>query len=97
MSIKISCIKKDNGNHENPYLAITSLNWLNESDKNTGTISREALYDWIKDKNGIAYVRDSVGNIANLEAHISPKGTKYVKTKADSTTTDNLLKLPECK
>ncbi|WP_407654248.1 DUF3892 domain-containing protein [Chitinophaga sancti] len=27
---------------------------------------------------------------------MSPSGTKYVKTKADNVTSDNLLKLPEC-
>jgi len=97
MSIKITCIKKDNGNHENPYVAISSLNWINEESTEKGTITRTDLYDWIHDKGGIAYVKDSKGNKANLEAKLSPKNNKYVRTIPDGTTSDNLLTLEECK
>ena len=96
MAIRIICIKKDNGNHENPYVAITSLNWINESTGNKGTISRIGLYDWIKDDKGVAYVKDNIGNRANILPMLSSAGNKYVKTQADSTTSDNLLKLPQC-
>jgi hypothetical protein len=96
MSLKITCIKKAGGQHENPYVAITSLTWINEQTDATGTSSREQMYDWIKG-GVVAYVKDSQGNKAQLIAQISPSGTKYVKTQADSVTSDNLLKLPECK
>jgi hypothetical protein len=96
MSIRITCIKKDSGNHENPYVAISSLGWINEGSGDKGTSTRLVMYDWVKD-GGIAYVKDAKGDQAKLIAEISPKGTKYVKTKPDATTEDNLLKLPECK
>jgi hypothetical protein len=88
MSIRIICISKASGDHENPYIAISNLGWINES---TGT----DLYDWIKER-GEAYVKDSKGNIAYLTAELSQRGTKFVKTKPDDTKTDNLLSLPEC-
>jgi alanine dehydrogenase len=95
MSVKITCIKKDNGNHENPYVAITSMNWLNEDNQKSGTSTREQMYDFVKDGHE-AYVKDSVGNKAKLEAKTTDKGTKYVKTVADDVKSDNLLKLKEC-
>lgn len=96
MSIRITCIEKDRGNHENPYVAISYLSWVNEADKKTGRISRAAMYDWIVNENGEAYVKDYYGNKASLIGAISPAGTKYVKTRADNVVSDNLLKLPEC-
>ena len=96
MSIRITCIKKDGGNHENPYVAISSLTWINEKDNSKGTNSRVEIHDWIKG-GGNAYVKDGNGKIANLIAKVSAKGTKYVQTEADSAVSDNLLKLPECR
>ena len=95
MSVKITCIKKDNGNHENPYVAIKSMNWLNEADQKTGTSTREDMYSFVKD-GGEAYVKDADGNKAKLVAKITDKSTKYVKTVADDVKSDNLLKLKEC-
>jgi hypothetical protein len=96
MSIRITCIKKAGGNHESPYVAITSLNWINEANNNTGTTSREDMYDWLVNQKGEAYVRDSQGNKATLFGEISSRGTKFVKTRADNVVSDNLLKLSEC-
>ncbi len=48
MSVKITCIKKAGGQHQNPYVAITSLTWVNEETKATGTSTREEMYDYIK-------------------------------------------------
>ncbi|TWR26798.1 DUF3892 domain-containing protein [Mucilaginibacter achroorhodeus] len=95
MSIKITCIKKDDGNHENPFIAISAMNWINEENNSTGTTSREEMHDWLN-KGGIAYVSDAFGNIAKLVSRISQNGTKYVTTVADKVTSDNLLNLPEC-
>ena len=96
MAVKITCIKKASGDHENPYVAISSLGWVNEESGTSGSTSRIDMYAFIEDKGGIAYVKDAYGNKANLTTAISPKGTKYVKTIADYTKTDNLLQLPEC-
>lgn len=95
MSIRITCINKANGLHENPYVAISYLGWIEDGTNKTGRTSREEMYYWIRDKNGSAYVQ--AGNSrAQVVTAVSPKGTKYVKTVADSTERDNLLKLPEC-
>lgn len=96
MEIRIKCINKDNGNHENPNVAITHLGWVNEQNGTSGKSTRLELYKWIKVDGGYAYVKDSQGNIAKVITAETALGTKYVKTEADNTTKDNLLSLPEC-
>ncbi|GAN91770.1 hypothetical protein Gbfr_091_001 [Gluconobacter frateurii M-2] len=97
MSVRITCINKDGGNHENPHTAISYLGWINEETRETGKSTRLELYDWIKNKNGYAYVRDASGNTVSVGTAETERGTKYVKTYRDKTWTDNLLSLPECK
>ena len=95
MTIRITCINKANGQHENPYVAITSLGWIEDGTGKTGKNSREQIYDWIRNENGRAYVQAGLAR-AKVVTVVSPRGTRYVKTEADSTERDNLLKLPEC-
>jgi hypothetical protein len=97
MAVKITCIKKANGDHENPFVAISRMSWINESTNETGNHSREDIYDFVVNKGGEAYVKDASGNKAKLVGRTTSKGTKYVKTVADDVKSDNLLKLPECK
>jgi len=94
--VQVTCIKKDHGNHENPYVAIESLGWVDPADGRRGQSTREEMYDWVVNKNGFAYVQDIFGNRAKLIGATSPRGNHYVKTVADETKTDNLLKLNEC-
>lgn len=96
MAIKITCINKDNGNHENPNIAITHLGWVNEADGTSGKNTRLEIYNWIKNDKGEAYVKDGEGNKAILITEDTIYGTKYVKTVADTSTKNNLLSLPEC-
>jgi Protein of unknown function (DUF3892) len=96
MSIRITCISKDGGNHDNPHVAISSLGWVNEDNQNKGNSTRLEIYDWIKDKDGYAYVRDASGNTVRVGTAVTASGTKYVRTYRDQTWTDNLLALPEC-
>lgn len=96
MAIRITCIKKAGGYHEDPHVAISELGWINEQDNKTGRNTRVEIYNWIKNEKGVAYVKDAVGNIAYLVAKVSRNGNPYVQTIADGTPTDNLLKLPEC-
>lgn len=96
MAVRITCIKKSGGYHENPYTAIQSMNWQNESNGKTGTSTRIEMYNWIEE-GGEAYVKDWLGNKTILITAISASGTKYVKTTANNVTSDNLLSLPECK
>lgn len=96
MSVRITCISKAGGDHENPHVAISSLGWTNESTGATGTSTRLEMYDWIKNRNGEAYVRDASGNTVYVTTAETARGTKYVRTYRDQTWTDNLLSLPEC-
>src|SRR5437763_264214 len=96
MSVRITCITKDNGNHENPYLAIEDLGWINETTSATGRSTRIQMYDYVVNQNGKAYVKDAQDNVAYLIGATSPRGNKYVKTVADDVKSDNLLKLVEC-
>lgn len=94
MAIRVTCINKDGGNHENPYIAISHLGWQNDNGKN-GHSTREQIYEWVVD-GGYAYVQ-SGGSRAKLIGAVSPRGTRYVKTEANAVEHDNLLELPECR
>jgi hypothetical protein len=96
MAIKITCINKDNGNHENPNVAITHLGWVKDGDGTSGKSTRLEMYNWIKNDKVEAYVKDGQGNKAKLITAETIFGTKYVKTEADTSTKNNLLSLPEC-
>lgn len=95
MAIKITCINKNNGNHENPNLAITHLGWIEDGTGKVGKSNRLTIYNWIKNENGYAYVEKNGRKVKVITAETS-SGTKYVKTEADSTTVNNLLSLREC-
>ena len=95
MTIRITCIKKASGDHENPYVAISYLGWTNPENTKSGKHSRKDIYDCV-DKGGYAYVEDATGMKARLITAKSLKGTEYVKTVADETQTDNLFSLKEC-
>jgi hypothetical protein len=95
MAIRITCIRKDGGDHENPYVAISSLSWINESTGEKNNSTRVQMYDWVV-SGGHAFVQ-GVASRAQLIGEISSRGNKYVKTMANDTSSDNLLKLPECR
>lgn len=94
MAIRIVCISKDSGHHENPYVAISRLGWVSDETGEQKWSTRLQVYEWLE-RGGHAYVQ--VGNSkAKLITAISPRNTKYVRTEADHTRADNLLGLPEC-
>jgi hypothetical protein len=97
MSIRITCIKKSNGYHQDRHHAISELGWANEQTNETGRSTRLEMYDWIKNQNGVASVADARGNKARVGGREHANGTKYVQTYADRIWTDNLLALPECR
>mgnify|MGYP001248362136 CR=1 FL=1 len=98
MAVQIICINKDSGNHENPYTAISYLGWKSDSNGSIGKSTRLEMYDFVKNKNGFAYVKDpNDGSKAYLTGEETSRGTKYVKTLPNDTRADNLLKLPECR
>ena len=97
MAIRITCINKSGGYHQDPHHAIERLGWTNEENGKTGKSTRLEIYDWIKLRSGTAYVKDSAGNKAYVGTLEHANGTKYVQTFADKVWTDNLLSLPECR
>ncbi|WP_428329262.1 DUF3892 domain-containing protein [Mucilaginibacter sp.] len=96
MAVRIICIKKDDGDHSNPYLAIDHFEWVNERINVNGITDRSEIHDWIKESNGEAYVIDQYGNKNYLIPAMCPQGNKYVKTVADENVNDLLLLLPGC-
>ena len=97
MAIRITCINKSGGYHADPHHAISHLRWKDEQTCENGKNTRFEIYDWIKNKDGLAYVLDSRGNKAYVGTRENANGTKYLQTYADRVWTDNLLALPECK
>ena len=95
MSVKITCINKDNGHHYDSHEAISHLGWFEESTGKSGKCTRAEMVKYIEDGNS-AYTKDSFGNKAYLVVRRSIANNKYVKTIADNKETDNLLYLLEC-
>jgi hypothetical protein len=94
MSIRITCINKDNGHHQDPHEAITHLGWVNEVSGKTGKNTRLEIVDFLE-KDNEAYVKNVFGKKAYLVV-INRNNNKYVKTVADGIETNNLLNLVEC-
>jgi hypothetical protein len=97
MAIRITCINKSGGYHQDPHHAISHLGWINEATGEQSKNTRLEIYDWIKTKNGSAYVTDRQGNQAYVGTRENSNGTKYLQTYANQVWTDNLLSLPECR
>jgi hypothetical protein len=97
MAVRITCINKQAGYHQDPHHAIEYLGWVNEETGESGKSARVLMYDWLKNKGGVAYVFDKFGNKAFLYARENAAGTRFVQTYADNVWTDNLLSLPECR
>lgn len=95
MVIRITCIKRSNGDHINPYEAISSLGWISDKHPITVVTSRSDMCDFV-DRGVQAYVQTEDGDVAFLITDKLPDGTRYVKTIPDDSTADNLLKLPDC-
>ena len=95
MSVRITCINKDNGDHYDSHEAITDLGWVQESNGDTGKSTRLQMVEFVE-KGNEAYVKDRYDNKAYLVARTSRAGNKYVQTIADGKLTDNLLELSEC-
>lgn len=91
--VRIRCINKDNGNHDNPYEAITHYGWLEDGEmKKT---DRQTMVDWVK-KGNVAYVEDNDGHRADCKVEVSAHGTEFLQTYSDRDADNNLLNLKEC-
>lgn len=95
--IRITCINKDNGYHDNPHEAISFLGWVEDDTGIQGKWSRIQLYNWIKDQHGIAYVTDAFGHKVYVQTAVSRNLNPFVRTVSDGRETNNLLSLVECR
>lgn len=94
MAVRIIGIRKDNGNHYNPYEAVSHYQWVNEANGKHGLDDRLTMVDWVENKKGRAYVKSDEGTV-DCFVNTSASGTKFLQTNADSRSSNNLLNLPE--
>lgn len=97
--IEITGIRKDNGNHENPYEAVEAYRWIQHSTGKGALTPRQTVVGWLD--NGVdgfavtAYVQ-RVNPRAECFVNQSAHGTRFLQTRPDATQGNNLLQLPEC-
>ena len=97
MAVKIICINKDRGNHQNPHEGITHFGWINEQTRAAGKSTRAEMVQFLTQQGGQAYVRDARGNVAYVGVATNNHRLPFLRTHADGKWTDNLLSLGECR
>ena len=89
MTVYITAIHMTGGNRAEH---IDSVRWLDPADGKAGESTRDAMVDWIDNKNGVAKVGSRTGPVAVETVH--PAGRPaYIRTVANGQETDNLLSL----
>ena len=92
MAIRCVAIRMSGGGYHHEH--ITRIQWIEDGSTVRKDNSRAEMVDFVK-KGGVAYVKDSKGDVAYLRVRRnSVTGTEYVQTVADGIWTDNLLALP---
>lgn len=98
MSVRIICIKKDGGNHYNPYEAISEFGWIEEPTNKSGIVNLPEMIKFLEEDKGEAYVINRFDPSDRAYLYVNQRnGKKFVQTYADGQWNDNLLQLPECK
>ena len=92
--IEITGIRKDNGNHDNPYEAVEFYRWIQHGTSNAGITPRTTVVNWVD--NGVNAYVNRVNPKAYCFVNKSGRGTRFLQTRADATEDNNLLRLPEC-
>lgn len=95
MAVRIRCINKAGGDHQDPHEAISHYGWINESSNETGKDDRPTMVAWVE-KGGVAYVGTGSSK-AYCQVRQSARGTKFLQTVSDGRWSNNLLSLDECK
>ena len=96
MEVRITCINKDGGYHQNPHTAISHYGWLVENTGETRKMSRIQMVAWME-KGNHSYVIDRFGSKAYCYVRTNENGTSFLQTHSNNRDTDNLLELPECR
>ncbi|HVS58614.1 MAG TPA: DUF3892 domain-containing protein [Candidatus Saccharimonadales bacterium] len=93
MAVRIVAVRKSGGYHQNPHEAISHYKWLDEASGESKIADRASMVKWVED-GGNAYVKSAEGTV-NCYVNQSSVGTKFLETRADSRSSNNLLNLPE--
>lgn len=95
--IRITGIRKDNGNHDNPFEAVEAYRWEQPGTSNGAITNRSTVVGWVDNGyNGskvLAYVQEEAPK-AECFVNESSRGTRFLQTKPDATEKNNLLNLP---
>lgn len=96
--IEITGVRKDHGDHYNRHDAVTHYRWIQHGEDSGAITRRETVVGWLEGGLGFeveAYVEQESPR-AYCYVNQSAAGTKFLETRADSTSKNNLLNLPEC-
>lgn len=99
IEIQITGIRKDNGNHDNPFEAVEYYRWVQPGTSNGGITPRQKVVGWLDNGVGGVQVRAYVQSVqprAYCFVDQSARGTRFLQTRPDATQSNNLLRLPEC-
>lgn len=76
------------------HLDMEKFLWIDEQDQQSGTSTRETMYDWIVNKKGKAYVlNQNNGERVYVFGAISPDGQKYIRTAQNGKWSNLLIDL----
>lgn len=93
MAVRVTGIRTGTTTAENPHLGIVSFRWINEQTQQSGMTDLHAMYDWIVNKTGRAYINDKEGNPVYLFGATTSSGEKYIRAAKDQTWTNDLLEI----
>lgn len=99
VEIEITGIRKDNGNHNNPFEAVECYRWLQHGTDRSGITSRQTVVEWLDSGVNGTQVKAYVQRVqprAYCSVNQSVRGTRFLQTRPDATESNNLLRLPEC-
>jgi hypothetical protein len=66
MAVRITCINKSGGYHDNPHEAITDFGWVNEQTGGTGKNTLAQMVKFLDVDKGSAYVKNATDNLLKL-------------------------------
>jgi hypothetical protein len=93
MAIQIVCANKPSGNLQDPHEAISDYGWVEDNTGLSGIWTRQIMVNWVRG-GGVAYVGHPT---VICEILISPRGTEYLRTKADGIWRNDLISLNNCR